>query len=162
MKDTQNDMEDTQNDMEDTQNDIFTAFIVAVLQQTEPLPAPVQLEFNKLDENYTINDILKLNQLHPPLLAAYQKNRVWLNNYSNEHSLGLDVLPDSEFEKENTTNPEISNAASDISDLTNLPKIIEKIDTKVKPRGLRQFLGKIFQAGDSVQASRDTILSNML
>lgn len=147
--------------MKDAQDDIFTAFIVAVLQQTEPLPAAVQLEFNKLDENYTINDILKLNKLHPPLLDAYQKNRVWLKNHSNERSKGLDVLPDSEFEKENTTNPEISNVASDISDLTNLPKIINEIDTKVKPRGLRQFLGKILQAGDSVQASRDTILSSI-
>jgi hypothetical protein len=84
-----------------------------------------------------------------------------LINHSNERSKGLDVLPDSEFEKENTTNPEIDNAASDISDLTNLPKIIEKIDTKVKPRGLRKILGKILQAGDSVQASRDTILSSI-
>ena len=78
--------------MKDTQNDIFTAFIVAVLQQTEPLPAAVQLEFNKLDENCTVNDILTLNKLHSPLLAAYENNRVWLKNHSNERSKGSDVL----------------------------------------------------------------------
>ena len=148
--------------MKDTQNDIFTAFIVAVLQQTEPLPAAVQLEFNKLDENCTVNDILTLNKLHSPLLAAYENNRVWLKNHSNERSKGSDVLPDSEFEKENTTNPESDNAASDISDLTDLPKIINQIDTKVQPRGLRKFIGQILQARDSVQASRDTILGNIL
>ena len=148
--------------MKDTQNDIFTAFIVAVLQQTEPLPAAVQLEFNKLDENCTVNDIFTLNKLHPPLLAAYENNRVWLKNHSNERSKGSDVLPDSEFEKENTTNPESDNAASDISDLTDLPKIINQIDTKVQPRGLRKFIGQILQARDSVQASRDTILGNIL
>lgn len=148
--------------MKNNNDDIFTAFIGAVLQQTEPLPAAVQSEFNKIDETFTIIDIERLTKLHPPLLAAYKDTHNWLINHSNERSKGLDVLPDSEFEKENTTNPEISNVASDISDLTNLPKIIEKIDTKVKPRGLRQFLGKILQAGDSVQASRDTILGNML
>ena len=148
--------------MKNNKDDIFTAFIGAVLQQTEPLPAAVQSEFNKIDETFTIVDIERLVELHPPLLAAYEETHNWLMYHSNERSKGLDVLPDSEFEKENTTNPEISNVASDISDLTNLPKIIEKIDTKVKPRGLRKILGKIFQAGDSVQASRDIILSNML
>lgn len=144
--------------MKNNKDDIFTAFIGAVLQQTEPLPAAVQSEFNKIDETFTIIDIERLAELHPPLLAAYEKTHNWLIYHSSERSKGLDVLPDSEFEKENTTNPEISNVASDISDLTNLPKIIQQIDTKVKPRGLRQFLGKILQAGDSVQASRDTIL----
>ena len=148
--------------MKDTQNDIFIAFIVAVLQQTEPLPAAVQLEFNKLDENCTVKDIFTLNKLHPPLLAAYKNNRIWLKNHSNERSKGLDVLPDSEFEKENTTNPESDNAASDISDLTDLPKIINQIDTKVQPRGLKKFIGQILQARDSVQASRDTILSSIV
>ncbi len=148
--------------MQHNKDDIFTAFIGAVLQQTEPLPAAVQSEFNKIDETFTIIDIERLAKLHPPLLAAYKDTHNWLINHSNERSLGLDVLPDSEFEKENTTNPEISNVASDISDLTNLPKIINEIDTKVKPRGLRKILGKILQAGDSVQASRDTILSSIV
>jgi len=148
--------------MKNNKDDIFTAFIGAVLQQTEPLPAAVQSEFNKIDETFTTIDIERLAELHPPLLAAYEETHNWLIYHSNERSLGLDVLPDSESEKENTTNTETGNIASDISDLTNLPKIIQQIDTKVKPRGLRQFLGKILQAGDSVQASRDTILSNML
>ncbi len=147
--------------MKNNNDDIFTAFIGAVLQQTEPLPVAVQSEFNKIDETFTIIDIEKLAALHPPLLAAFEETHNWLMYHSNERSKGLDVLPDSEFEKENTTNPEIGNAASDISDLTNLPKIIAEIDTKVKPRGLRKILGKILQAGDSVQASRDTILSSI-
>jgi hypothetical protein len=148
--------------MKNNNDDIFTAFIGAVLQQTEPLPTPVQLEFNKIDETFTIIDIERLAALHHPLLAAYEETHNWLMYHSNERSKGLDVLPDSESEKENTTNPEISNTASDISDLKNLPRIINEIDTKVKPRGLKKILGKILQAGDSVQASRDTILGNML
>ncbi|MCC3422302.1 MAG: hypothetical protein JGK28_31640, partial [Microcoleus sp. PH2017_07_MST_O_A] len=58
--------------MKNNNDDIFTAFIGAVLQQTEPLPAPVQLEFNKIDEAFTIIDIERLAELHPPLLAAYE------------------------------------------------------------------------------------------
>ena len=148
--------------MTNNNDDIFTAFIGAVLQQTEPLPAAVQLEFNKIDESFTIIDVERLAELHHPLLAAYEKTHNWLVSHSNERSKGLDVLPDSEFEKENTTNPESDNAASDISDLTNLPKIINQIDTKVQPRGLRKFIGQILQARDSVQASRDTILSSIV
>ncbi|MEZ2226382.1 MAG: hypothetical protein ACBR12_20305 [Microcoleus sp.] len=147
--------------MNETQDEIFQAFIVALVQQTEPLPADVQSEFNKTDETCTVTDILRLTKLHPPLLAAYQNNRVWLKNHSNERSKGLDVLPDAEFENNNTTNIETDNSASDISDLTSLPEIIKKIEEKIEPRGFGGFLGKILQAGDSVQASRDTILSLM-
>ena len=144
--------------MNETQDEIFQAFIVALVQQIEPLPADVQSEFNKTDETCTVTDILRLTKLHPPLLAAYQNNRVWLKNHSNERSKGLDVLPDAESEINNTTNIETDNSASDISDLTNLPEIINQIETKVQPCGFQAFLGKILQAGDSVQASRDTIL----
>ena len=144
--------------MKDTQDEIFQAFIVAILQQTEPLPADVQSEFNQTDETCTVTDILRLTKLHPPLLAAYQKNRVWLKNHSNECLAGLDCVPNAESEINNTTNIETDNSASDISDLTNLPKILTQIKAKVQPRGFKAFLGKILQAGDSVQASQDTIL----
>ncbi|WP_293333347.1 hypothetical protein [Microcoleus sp. CAWBG58] len=144
--------------MSDTQDEIFQAFIVAILQQTEPLPAAVQSEFNQTDETCTVTDILRLTKLHPPLLAAYKNNRVWLKKHSSQRSKGLDVLPDAESEINNTTNIETDNSASDISDLTNLPEIIDRIEAKVQPRGFKTFLGKILQAKDSVQASRDTIL----
>jgi len=143
--------------MNDTQDEIFQAFIVALYQQTEPLPADVQSEFNKTDETCTINDILRLRKLHPPLLAAYLKNRVWLKNHSSQRSKGL--LPNDESEINNTTNTEIDNTSSDISDLPDLPEIIKKIKEKTQSRGFKAFLIKILHAGDSVQASRDTILS---
>ena len=145
--------------MNDTQDEIFQAFIVALYQQTEPLPADVQSEFNKTDETCTINDILRLTKLHPPLLEAYQKNRVWLKHHSSQRSKGLDFVPNAEFENNNTTTTETDNTSSDISDLTNLPEIIKKIEAKVQPRGFGQLLTKILQAKDSVKASRDTILS---
>ncbi|MCC3449713.1 MAG: hypothetical protein JGK03_17890 [Microcoleus sp. PH2017_25_DOB_D_A] len=144
--------------MKDTQNEIFKAFIIALVQQTEPLPAAVQSECNKIGEAFTIIDIARLAELHLPLLAAYEEADTWLVNHSNERSKGLDVLPDAEFENNNTTNIETDNSASDISDLTNLPEIIKKIEEKIEPRGFGGFLRKILQAGDSVQASRDTIL----
>jgi hypothetical protein len=145
--------------MNDTQDEIFQAFIVALFQQTEPLPADVQSEFNKTDETCTINDILRLTKLHPPLLAAYQKNRVWLKNHSSQRNKG--PLQNAESEINNTTNTEIDNTSSDISDLPDLPEIIKKIKEKTQPRGFKAFLIKILHAGDSVQASRDTILSSM-
>jgi hypothetical protein len=147
--------------MKDTQNEIFKAFIVALVQQTEPLPAAVQSEFNKIGETLTTIDIARLAELHPPLLAAYEEADIWLANHSNERNKGLDVLPNAESENNNTTNIETDNSASDISDLTSLPKIIKKIEEKIEPRGFGGFLRKILQAGDSVQASRDTILALM-
>jgi hypothetical protein len=144
--------------MNDTQDEIFQAFIVALVQQTETLPPDVQSEFNKTDKTCTTTDILRLTKLHPPLLTAYQKNRVWLKNHSSQRNKGLGVVPNAEFENNNTTNIETDNSASDISDLTNLPEIIKKIEEKIEPRGFGGFLRKILQAGDSVQASRDTIL----
>lgn len=142
--------------MNDTQDEILQAFIVALFQQTEPLPADVQSEFNKTDETCTINDILRLTKLHPPLLAAYQKNRVWLKNHSSQRSKG--PLPNAESEINNTTNTEIDNTSSDISDLPDLREIIKKIEEKSQPRGFKAFLIKILHAGDSVQANRDTIM----
>ncbi len=143
--------------MNDTQyDDIFQAFTVALLQQTEPLPATVQSECNKIDETLTIIDIERLAELHPPLLAAYEKAHGWLVTHSGQRNKG--PRPNAEFEKNNTTNTEIGNNASGISDLTNLPKILTQIEAKVQPRGFKAFLGKILQAKDSVQASRDTIL----
>lgn len=142
--------------MNDTQDEIFKAFIVALLQQTEPLPAAVQSECNKIGETFTIIDIDRLAKSHPPLLAAYNEADGWLVNHSNERNKG--PLPNAEFEINNTTNTEIDNSASDISDLTNLPEIIKKIEEKVQPRGFGGFLRKILQARDSVKASRDTIL----
>jgi len=144
--------------MNDTQDEIFKAFIVALLQQTEPLPAAVQSECNKIGENFTIIDIERLAKSHPPLLAAYNEADGWLVNHSSQRNKGLDVLPNAELENNNTTTTETDNTSSDISDLTNLPEIIKKIEAKVQPRGFREFLRKLLQAGDSVQASRDTIL----
>ena len=126
--------------MNDTQDEIFQAFIVAIVQQTEPLPAAVQSEFNQTDDNYTVTDILRLTKLHPPLLAAYQTNRVWLRNHSSQRNKM--PLPNSKFENNNANNTETDNIASEISNLTDLPKILKKI----------------LQAKDSVQASRDIIL----
>lgn len=147
--------------MNDTQDEIFQAFIVAILQQTEPLPAAVQSEFNQTDETCTVADILRLTKLHPPLLAAYLNNRVWLKNNSSQRSKGFP--PDAEFEKNNTTSNENPNTARDNSDLTklNLPEILDQMESKIEPRGFREFLGKILKAKDSVQASRDRILSSI-
>jgi hypothetical protein len=143
--------------MNDTQyDDIFQAFTVALLQQTEPLPATVQSECNKIDETLTIIDIERLAELHPPLLAAYEKAHGWLVKHSGERNKG--PRPNAEFEINNTTNTEIDNSASDISDLTDFSEILNQIESKVQSRGLREFLIKILQAGDSVQASRDRIL----
>ena len=134
--------------MNDTQDEIFQAFIVALLQQTEPLPADVQSEFNKTDETCTVTDILRLTKLHPPLLVAYQKNRVWLQNHSSKHTTG--PLPNAESEKNKTTNTEIDTISRDIRDLPDLREIIKKIEEKSQPRGFKAFLIKLLHAGDSV------------
>ena len=147
------------NDTED--NEIFQAFTVALLQQTEPLPPKVQSECNKIDETFTIIDIERLAELHPPLLAAYEKAHGWLVTHSGQRSKGFP--PNAESEINNTTSTETPNTARDNSDLTklNLPELLDKMESKIEPRGLKKLLGKILKAKDSVQASRDTILSSI-
>jgi hypothetical protein len=142
--------------MKDTQNDIFTAFIVALFQQTESLPLEVQSEFNKIDETSPVTDILRLTKLHSPLLVAYKNNRVWLTKHSKQRNQKTGL--NSDIAKQNATNTEIDKVASDIGALTNLLKVIDKVEPKVKPRGLRSILENILQSRDSVQASRDTII----
>jgi hypothetical protein len=141
--------------MNDTQDEIFKAFIVALLQQTEPLPAAVQSECNKIGETFTIIDIDRLAKSHPPLLAAYNEADGWLVNHSSQRSKG--PRQNAESEINNTTNTEIDNTSSDI-DLPDLPELLDKIDSKIEPCGWKKLLGKILKAKDSVQASRDTIL----
>ena len=119
--------------MNDTQDEIFKAFIVALLLQTEPLPVTVQSECNKIDETLTIIDIERLAELHPPLLVAYEKAYGWLVTHSSQRSKG--PLPNAESEINNTTNTEIDNISSDISDLPDLREIINKIEEKTQPRG---------------------------
>jgi hypothetical protein len=147
--------------MNDTEDEIFKAFIVALLQQTEPLPAAVQSECNKIGETFTVIDIDRLANSHPPLLAAYNEADGWLVNHSSQRSKGFP--PNAESEINNTTSTEIPNTARDNSDLTklNLPEILDKMESKIEPRGLRKFLGKILKAKDSVQASRNKILSSI-
>jgi hypothetical protein len=147
--------------MKDTQNEILAAFFLALYQQTEPLPANVQLEFNKTDENFKISDIIRLKELYPPLLAAYQKNYSSLKNHSSQRSKGFP--PNAESEINNTTSTETPNTARDNSDLTKLnsQELLEKMGSKIEPRGLKKLLGEILKAKDSVQASRDKILSSI-
>ena len=147
--------------MNDTQDEIFKAFIVALLQQTKPLPAAVQSECNKIGETFTIIDIDRLAKSHPPLLAAYNEADGWLVNHSSQRSKGLDFVPNAEFENNNTITTETDNTSSDISDLTTSPEILKKIEAKVQPGGFGELLKKILQAKDSVKASRDTILSSI-
>jgi hypothetical protein len=143
--------------MNDTQyDDIFQAFTVALLQQTEPLPATVQSECNKIDETLTIIDIERLAELHPPLLAAYEKAHGWLVTHSGQLRKG--PLPNPKFENNNSANTETPNIASDNRDLIDFSEILNLIDKKAQPRGLKAVLRNILQAVDSVQASRDTIL----
>ena len=136
--------------MKDTQNEILEAFFLALYQQTEPLPANVQLEFNKTDENFKISDILRLKELHPPLLAAYTKNYSFLRNHSSQRSKGLERKPNHTAEKNNNINYEIENSAGSNDDLPDVSKIIAQIDKT-----------EILQAVDSVQAIKDKILSLM-
>lgn len=144
--------------MSDTDDDIFKAFIAALVKQAASLPAEVQLEFNKIGETFTIIDIQRLAELYPPLLAAYNEADVWLVTHSGQRNKGLDILPNPEFETNNSSNTDIENIYSNTSDLTDLQEILDKIDAKVQRRGFKAFLTKILQAKDSVKASRDTIL----
>ncbi|MEG4275641.1 MULTISPECIES: hypothetical protein [unclassified Microcoleus] len=133
------------------------AFILAVLQQTEQLPAPVQSEFNKISENFTIADIERLAELHPSLLTAYEYADDCLMNGDNR-SKKSEALPD-ESEEDNPSNTELSNSirSGDTSDRKNLKQIINlTVEAKVKPREL---LEEILEASDSVQAAKDKILS---
>ncbi|MCC3527665.1 MAG: hypothetical protein JGK21_05135 [Microcoleus sp. PH2017_22_RUC_O_B] len=136
------------------ENHDIIAFILAVLQQTEQLPAPVQSEFNKISENFTIADIERLAELHPSLLAAYEYADDCLMNGDNR-SKRSDAKPD-ESEEDNPSNTELVNIirSGDITDRKNLNQIINTVEAQVKPGELKEFLKEILKAGDSVQATK--------
>ncbi len=136
--------------MKDTQNEILKAFFLALYQQTEPLPAHVQLEFNKTDKNFKVSDILRLKELHPPLLAAYKENYSFLKSHSSQRSKGLERKPNHTVEKNNNINSEIDNSAGSIDDLPDVLKIIDQTDQR-----------EILQAMDSVQAIKDKIRNGL-
>ena len=145
-------------DIED--HDDIIALILALLQQTEQLPAAVQSEFKEISKSFTIADIERLAKLHPSLLAAYEYADDCLMNGGSERSKRSDTWK-YESEEDDTTNTELGNIirSGNISDRQKLNQIINTIEAKVKPRGFRVFLEEILQAGDSVQATKDRILS---
>lgn len=138
------------------------AFIIAVLQQTEQLPAPVQSEFNKISQNFTIADIERLVELHPSLLATYEYASDCL---MGDRSKKSEALPD-ESEEDNPSNTELVNIirSGDISDRKKLNQIINTMEAKVKPGELKEFLKEILKAGDSVQATKKilSLIANRL
>ena len=144
--------------MEDNKDEIVKAFIVAIIRQTEPLPAAVQSEFNKIGAAFTTIDILKLAKLHPPLQKSYQETRTWQTTHSSIRNKGKGVRPNSASEKQNTMNTELDNTSSSISNLQSLPEIIEQIEQKVSSNQLTELISKIFSASDSIQAAQSFVL----
>jgi hypothetical protein len=144
--------------MQDNKDEIFKAFIVAIIQQTEPLPAAVQSEFNKTGATFTTKDIRKLAKLHPPLQKSYQETRTWQTTHSGIRNKGKMVRPNSALEKEKTMNAEIDNTSSSISNLQSLPEIIEQIEQKVSSNKLTELIATIFSASDSIQAAQSFVL----
>lgn len=142
--------------MKDTEADILKAFIAALTQQKEPLPAAVQNELNSLSETLNTDQIDSIAMKHQPLKTSYEAAYNLLVEPSKTRNKGKDFVPDSSSEKDRTSNIEIDNASSDIHDLKSLPEILAKIEERLNNNeNLATLSSEIFNAPDAVQSAQE-------
>lgn len=145
--------------MKDAEADILKAFIAALTQQKEPLPAAVQNELNSLGKTFNTDKIESIAEKHAPLLSSYEAAHKWLVEHSSTRNKGKDFLPSSSSEKDNTSNTEIDNASSDIQDLKSLPEILAKIEERLDHKNLVTLGSEIFNTSDPVQSAKDAMFA---
>lgn len=141
--------------MKDSEADILKAFLAALIQQEEPLPASVQNELNSLGKTINTDKLESIAKDHPSLLTSYEKAHNLLTEQSSQRNKGKDFLPNSSSEKGNTNNTEIDNASSDIQDLKTLPKILAKIEERLERENLATLSSEIFNAPNPVQSAQE-------
>lgn len=116
--------------MEELQLCYLQAFIVALAQQTSPLPEDIQNQLKQLTVNFEISKLIKLIEGYSPLYNKYKTVRNYLVNRAGERGKG--ILPDEESELKAVNPTDRSNVAGTIpaEDQKSLPEIIAKLEEK--------------------------------
>ncbi|MCT7964305.1 hypothetical protein NG791_26865 [Laspinema sp. D1] len=134
--------------MKDSDAIIVKAFLAALAQLSEPLPAPLQQQLQTISETERFTQLVLLARGYEPLKLAYQQANTQFIEQGNQHRKGLEFLPDSNLEEQNFDNSELDNASSDVSGLNSLPQIIAKIEQKWSTQEVSQIL----ESPDPVEA----------
>ena len=146
--------------MKDHQAITLKAFLIALIQQTEPLPPDLQAKLNGLSQNLLAN-LVKLDEIaiaHPNLVAPYEAALALLDS-PHERSKGAINLGDSKENSSNIDNLWLDNTTP-FSESTNLEIVLSKLK-ELPPKETLQFSQETTRAQDSVQHTKDN-LANLL
>ncbi|AFY79876.1 hypothetical protein [Oscillatoria acuminata] len=144
--------------MKDSDAIIVKAFLAALAQLSEPLPAHLQEELQTLSKTQKFTDLVLFARKHEPLKLAYQQANTQFTEQGNQYRKGLDILPDAYFEKASRDNSEIINVASDSSELNTLPKVLAKINERWPGQPDIQSVKQIFKSPNSVESAKTFLL----
>lgn len=146
--------------MKDYEAITLKAFLIALIQQTEPLPPELQAQLNDLSPDLLAN-LPKLDEIaiaHPNLAAPYEAAIARLDPV-NERSKGAINLGDPKENSSNIDNLWLDNTTP-FSESTNLEIILSKLK-ELPPEETLQFSQETTRAHDSVQHTKDN-LANLL
>jgi len=144
--------------MKDADAIIVKAFLAALAQLSEPLPAPLQKELQTISETEQFTQLYLLTRKDERLKEAYKEANTQFTQQGNQQRKGLDILPDANFENQSRDNSEIDNASSDTSELKSLPEVIAKINEKWPGQPDIQSAKQILGSDNPVQSAKDLFL----
>jgi hypothetical protein len=140
--------------MKDSDAIILKAFLAALAQLSEPLPAHLQEQLQTLSETERFTQLSLLARGYKPLKDAYQQANTHFTQKANQQRKGLDILPDADLEECSRDNSEIDNTASDTSKLKSLPEVLEKINERWPGEPDIPFVKQIFKSPNPVQSAQ--------
>ncbi len=140
--------------MKDSDAIIVKAFLAALAQLSEPLPAHLQQQLQTLSETERFTQLSLLARGYEPLKKAYQQANTHFTQKGNQQRKGLDILPDTDLEEGSRDNSEIDNASSDISELKSLPEVLDKINERWPGQPDITFVKQIFKSPNPVESAQ--------
>lgn len=140
--------------MKDSDAIIVKAFLAALAQLSQPLPAHLQQQLQTLSETERFTQLSLLARGYEPLKEAYKQANTHFTQKGNQQRKGLEILPDSVLEESSRDNSEIDNSSSDTSELKSLPEVLDKINQRWPGQPDISFVKQIFKSPDPVQSAQ--------
>lgn len=111
---------------------IVKAFIAALAQLNEPLPAEVQQQIQDIGKTERFSRLSLLAKQHKPLETAYQQARLYLVEHSNQQRKTSHFVPDATAETKNTDSTETDNVSMDTSKCNDCKQVLKAIEANLQ------------------------------
>lgn len=111
---------------------IVKAFIAALAQLEEPLPAEVQQQIQDIGKTERFARLSLLVKQHKPLEPAYKQARLYLVEHSNQQRKTSHFVPDATAETNNTDNTETDNFSMKTSEFNECEEVLKKIEANLQ------------------------------